>query len=333
MANAARAKGKKKSRPNASGKKPNFKIGAKKPNGRNGGRGGTSNVLAQGVGTIAKRPFGSNGVGDWISGLDALSPKHLALPRAVGPYTVIRATKAITTTHGFIVFGSWRNRTSVDTGWCTTCAVSSVTAVLPINNAANSYRWGLPISPETSGTVSMMQGVPSALTVQVINGEALQSTAGIVYVGRSKSQYRLEGCTRTYYELGQEFISYQAPRLCSAGKLALRGVTVNAGPLNMNALSDFAPITETGDMAFTYAAASDLQCEGFQPLVVVNPAAINLTYLVTMEWRVRFDPSHQAAATHRYYEPASQAAWNAATRFATTGHGVKDIAISTSAQG
>jgi hypothetical protein len=167
-----------------------------------------------------------------------------------------------------------------------------------------------------------------------MNPEALQTTAGIVYVGRSSAQYDLQNSIRTWDEFGMEFIQFVVPCLCSVGKLALRGVQVSSYPLDMSELSDFRGLAAyshysagTGGRYTWNGALSEMRPAGFAPVVVYNPNQVALQYLVTIEWRVRFDPSNPAAGSHTYHGTAPDSLWDEVTSTAAAmGHGVEDIA-------
>jgi hypothetical protein len=170
--------------------------------------------------------------------------------------------------------------------------------------------------------------VPAALTVQIMNGQPLQSADGIAYIGRSKTVLDLMGDTRSWSTVMKELVSYSAPRLCSGGKLALRGVQVNAIPNNMSVLSDFVPrrVIAAGNNVWT-EATFPVDFEGFGPIFVYNPDKIKLKYLVTIEWRMRFDPLNPAYAGHVMHAPASESTWSKVLSTAeSVGHGVVDIA-------
>lgn len=171
---------------------------------------------------------------------------------------------------------------------------------------------------------------PAALTVQVMNPNALLGTSGIVYVGRSHAQLELGGSSRTWDDAGQQFVSFMSPRLCSAGKLAMRGVKVSSYPLDMSELANFTGVNPYGTTplkaSYTWANNDLLRPAGLAPIVVYNPDAVQLDFLITIEWRVRFDIGNPAASAHRYQGVTSDAVWDAATRAsAALGHGVVDI--------
>ena len=64
------------------------------------------------------------------------------------------------------------------------------------------------------------------------------------------------------------------------------------------------------------------------PLCIYQPnvGSLELQLLVTCEWRVRFDPTNPAQATHTMHKPSTDQQWHQAVSTAmSTGNGVKDI--------
>lgn len=257
----------------------------------------------------------------------------------MGPYTVIRTTGLIAASDTFIEFcpemytpHGGGSLIEGNLSWSTVIARGAVSDGLAINATNNCRYYGMAPFDGFGDAVTL---VPAAVSVQVMNPEALQTTSGIVYAGRSTSQYKLAGDTRTWADLAEQFISFQRPRLCAAAKLAMRGVQIDAVPLNMNELSNFctlrgqnvpggAPITwnGTGD-----SFVSSGQPSGFSPIVVYNPNGITLQYLVSIEWRVRFDPANVAAGTHTMHPASSTNLWErVVSSVSALGNGVVDIA-------
>ena len=117
----------------------------------------------------------------------------------------------------------------------------------------------------------------------------------------------------------------------SAGKLALRGVQMDSYPLNMSALADFRPVANTADAAVTWDATNLIHPLGFAPIVVINQAStetppLKLNFLVTVEWRVRFDIGNPAVASHTHHGVSSDQHWDDLIRQAVQkGAGVADI--------
>lgn len=306
--------------------------------------------IKQGVGAVTTRAFprstirkrtkktGGNG---FRGAFNALSQCHLPLPRAVGGYTIIKTTDVITTSLPAMLFGTFKGpgHQFTETTWMSTIGVSNTSGgyELPIGgygsaNTGNAYFYAS--EALAAGSLDGSRMVPAAITVQIMNGEALQHADGIVYIGRAKTVLDLMGDTRTWKEVMQQLVSYSAPRLCSAGKLALRGVQVNAVPNNLSVLSDFVPrrIHNEGVSPWTEVPATPtdtstvMDFEGFGPIFVHNPQNVNLQYLVTIEWRMRFDPFNPAYAGHTSHVPASEQTWaRAVAQEEASGNGVRDI--------
>jgi hypothetical protein len=160
-----------------------------------------------------------------------------------------------------------------------------------------------------------------------MNGQPLQDTTGIVYAGVMNTQAKISGRTESWDDYMYRFVEFQAPRVMSAGKLALRGVQISSYPLSMSQCSEFTSLEEVGnDTGATYADPKP-ESTGWAPSMVYNPQALNLSYLVTVEYRVRFDLGNAASAAHKHHPIASDASWDGLMRKAASlGHGVLDIA-------
>lgn len=155
------------------------------------------------------------------------------------------------------------------------------------------------------------------------------------------AQLALGGSALSWNGLSEQFISYFKPRLMSAGKLALRGVQMDSYPLSMSDCSQFrdcaifstandsasAPLIQwLGSVAGTIGTDS-LNPMGWAPIVVHNPSGQPLEYLVTIEWRVRFDISNPAVSSHKHHGVTTEHAWDTAVRRAVAlGNGAMDIA-------
>lgn len=291
-------------------------------------------VQAQGVGkTVSKAFANGNSRADYRRCWDAFHSSHLSLPRAVGPYTIVRTTTSITTNAAMNVFGTFRVNTNAGTEWCDVCGVSSVNAALPINASSNTNAYAVPI-PGAYGAAagSGLTCVPSALSVQIMNGNALQTTSGIVYAAVCPAQLALGGRAGNWNAFESEIVSYMKPRLLSAGKLALRGVQMNSYPLSMSQVSEFTGATQldSGSLSWLGEAAASgrdsITPMGWAPIAVVNPTQLSLTYLVTIEWRVRFDISNPAVSSHSHHPVTSDAQWGSMIKSAVSlGNGVMDI--------
>jgi hypothetical protein len=309
--------------------------------------------IKQGVGMVTKTPFGKgrstgfrkarpgkvasrNKLSNRRSALCALNNLHLPLPRAVGAYTVSKTTTIISTDREIMTFGCLKgNRVNyTDSAWLDVVAVSyggdpGITNAINATNNATFWK----DSALSSSGFEHCRLVPSAITVQIMCPKNLQNADGIAYIGRTKQVLDLMGNTRTWETLSTELVSFSAPRLCSAGKLALRGVKVDAIPYNMNQLSDFSPrgLVSASDVhpsTVTWNEGTfEANFEGFAPIFVYNPNSIYLQYLVTIEWRTRFDPGNPAYSGHVYHPVASESCWNDTVKgMEQEGHGVYDIA-------
>jgi len=266
-----------------------------------------------------------------LNAWNAFAPQHLSLPRAVGEYTVTRGTRNITTNDKLIFVGTWQYSHDDPTAavgfgrnWSAVCALGcdDLTATPAQTNWT---RYLLPMLNEGLG--NHCQVVPSACSVQVMNGNALQTTSGMLYIGKMKVQPSFAGdATITGREIADNFVSYMAPRLCAAAKLALRGIHVDAHPLNMNRLADFTQIFR----GFTEATGVwdlGLYPTGFTPIVVYNPNGVELNLLVCHEYRTRFDLFNPASSSHKFHTPTTETDWASMVRMATDlGSGAKDIA-------
>lgn len=262
---------------------------------------------------------------------NAFSPIHLALPRAVGEYTVTRGTRQITTNDKLIIIGTYQRSVDNETAaqgsgrnWADVVALGCEDLTKkPSEVAWTPYKmpmlaWGL-------GEHSQI--TPSACSVQIMNGNALQTTSGMLYIGKLKVQPQYaDDNVDTAQDISNNFVSFMAPRLCAAAKLALRGVHVDAHPLNMNRLADFTQVYR-GFSATTSAWPRDLTPTGFTPIVIYNPDAVELNLLVCHEYRTRFELFNPACSSHRYHPPSTDWDWAGMVKKATElGSGVLDIA-------
>lgn len=303
--------------------------------------------LRQGVGavstasgiSVSRRRKSKNPKTHHARCLNANYPQHLALPRAIGPYTVTRSTCIVSAPAKVFLFGTFEHTfpdphdSSKDGNmWTNLCAIVSANAANPISDQNNAVFSSMPGINETvlGGSVSL---VPSAMTVQCMNPEALQMTHGIVYAGGMQMVPKLLGDTRTWDSVAQQFVAYQRPRLCAAAKLALTGIEHSLVPMNMNVLSEFTNLQTVigaptiGTWSGISSTRTPVEPAGFAPFLVYNPDEINLQFLVTVEYRMRFDLAHPAASTHQFHDPAPMGAWHTAIKGMTElGHGVRDIA-------
>jgi hypothetical protein len=267
-----------------------------------------------------------------LEGWDAFSPAHLPLPRSVGPYTVVRTSKLISTNDRVNIIGCFTSLTSAGKTeqWTTTGLLRSVNSGLAISAGGNTLLENVPF-PGVTLTGSSISAVPAAISVQVMNPNPLQTTQGIVAAAVCPTQLDLRGRSETWADFGTEFISFMRPRLLSAGKLALRGVQLDSYPLNMSSLADFLPVVAGVTGPIDWTSGSTYHPTGFAPIVIVNEASadtppLELNLLITVEWRVRFDIGNPAVSSHTHHGVSSDAHWDRLIKAAVDrGAGALDI--------
>lgn len=295
--------------------------------------------LRPGVGAITRKPFGSRSGKSLRNLFNAMHPAHLPLPRTIGGYAVVRTTQMLTIYSDVSIFGTFRigdNAGGEQQRWSNVCCIKDVDSSLAMNATTNANAdvfeaMGDPTLATAAAGWENVTLTPAAFTVQVMFPEPVGTAAGIATIGRLKTLPNLTDNSRPWETFGQQFVSYNGPRLCSGGKLSLRGVQVNAVPYEMNALSDFTSFQPQGDGNFTWDGASNLlstlHADGFAPIVIVRSGMTPpLKVLVTCEWRVRFDPSNPAMSAHVAHHAGAQRLWDAAISDAEAlGNGVVDI--------
>jgi len=313
--------------------------GRRSRNNGNGGnrRGRADKVLAQGTAAVTRSAWGgrTKTSSATLAVWDAKLPMHLPLPRAVGPYTTIRTTLRFASNSTCVLVGTFQTAPKSQAaiaGWTNQCAISSYDQTLPIGSGTshangNAVMHTLPMD----GLGDAVTLVPAAVSVQIMNGQALQETAGLIYAGVMNSQAHIAGRTQTWEDYFDHFVEYQNPRILAAAKLGLRGVQINSYPLNMSEVSDFTPLykevhAQKDRYLFddTYPSPT-----GWAPIAVYNTGApaLSLEYLVTVEWRVRFDLNNPASASHTHKPVATESTWNRLMSQASAlGNGVQDIA-------
>jgi len=382
-------------------KKPQYARGTR-TRGNVASRARATRVLAQGAGAVTRRPFG-NGFASIPRSLPAMcwnahSSAHAGLPRAVGPYTVVRTTTIITSKSPLLIFGTfatndfdYHSPTTLELGegfgkknWTNICAVAAPAemGVSSFNDEGiasgnNCEVHAIPVPGTTANgvVVTGAQGgpepatftaeytnttcVPSALSVQIINPTSVQDASGTSIAAVCPVRLDLMGSRKTWKTVGDEILSYYRPRVLTGGKLALRGVQMDSMPLSMTDVSDFreiykvdplvcAPSSLTWSMERltqnianaenlsptqkTFSAA--FHPEGWAPMVYYSPSAAALdpgsrqemSFLVTMEWRVRFDISNPACSSHQMHKPSTDTQWHNMIQAATNAlPGVLDI--------
>ena len=310
-----------KSRRNGNGGNGNSR-GQRRSRARPTNRNTAARILATGVGAAVPRPFGGfSGYG--LQCWDAKCPAHLGLPRAVGPYTTIRATRQVSCSDVANIIGTYQLNQAIFRGnWSETVMTSGVDALYPIDANGNAKT----VTIDLGGLGEAATLVPSALTVQIMCPTSLQSASGVVYAGVMNTQSAVAGRTETWASYMRKFVQFQTPRLLAASKLALRGVQISSYPLNMSEVSKFTPLSKEGDTTYTYDTSKP-ETTGWAPIIIYNPNSVQLELLITVEYRVRFDLSHPASASHKHHPIASDQVWDKMVKNASAlGNGVLDIA-------
>lgn len=304
-------------------------VGAKRISRRN-----AASVLAQGAVAPPRRNFGSSAVvrkpnrAALIKCLDARIPRTLGLPRAVGPYTVIRTTVLHPSSSKFLMFCPFQTGVTSKTHWQMWCGAEAINADEPINGTATSpsIANAKPIIMPMDGLGGACEVVPAALTVQVMNPASLQNATGIFAMTRINQQLDIGGSSYSWDTLKGRCISFYSPRMLTGGKLALRGVKCSSYPLDMNEYSEFCPIHKSTSN-FTWPDGR-VRPAALAPIVFMrdSDSAVELEFMVTIEWRVRFDPQNPATASHRHHDTLSDDAWNDVVRtMSSAGHGVEEL--------
>jgi hypothetical protein len=277
------------------------------------------------------RVSGSNG-GASVRALDAFHPSHLSLPRAVAPYSVVRTTQLvdldplITLGGGDLcILGPIKPEGA---GWTNICGY--INRYQPTGTMADANMWQHVVFENMQAAAWQAAALaPAAFSVQVMNPEALATTDGIVYIGRTKANTDLGqlDLTQTVSTFANSMVGYSNPRLCSAGKLASGGIQVDAVPANMSTLSDINfGFTGNASEATTLTTNSS-STFGFNPVMIYNPNKVKLQLLIVCEWRVRFDPSNPAYGSHSFHPPSTDSTWaRLIQQMTAAGNGAVDIA-------
>jgi len=288
-------------------------------------RGNATVVLAQGAVGAPKRNFGTSRARGSISSLvrclDARIPRTLGLPRAVGPYTVIRTTILHKSSAKVLIFSPFRHLSNEK--WYDWCGVEDVSATADVTGSLNTS----PINMPMGGLETACEVVPASMTVQVMNPAAINNAHGIFAMARVNQQLMLGNSPAgvTWNAMGERIISFYSPRMLTGGKLALKGVKCSSYPLDMSEYASFSPVNKwTG--AFTWGNST--RPAALAPIVFVqdNDNPVAMQFMVTIEWRVRFDPGNPATSSHTYHETLPDEAWDGVCRAASEAHGVVDIA-------
>ena len=264
--------------------------------------------------------------------MDANCLSSLALPRAVAPYSTVRQTTYIADAREVYLFGTQTSTVGSPTtygeenAWSNIICMAAVDGSLPVNAVNNTYVYGaagLGGNGATTGRISM---TPACITVNISNGQPLQTTAGMIYVGRMDQPADWRGNPSTWRALASGLLTYKTPRAISAAQLALDGLTISALPAEMNALSNFRAQRSVTSGTITQTSEYGQHFTGFGLIFVSKPNNVPLNYEVTVEWRIRFDSADPASSTHIFHQPSSERTWSEAVEsMVRSGHGAVSL--------
>jgi len=167
----------------------------------------------------------------------------------------------------------------------------------------------VPVPGSTVGVDSTFTCCPAALSVQLMCPTALQTASGQLAAAVCPVRMALGGTTKTWSDVSSDVVAFFRPRMLTAGKLALRGVQMDSFPLSMAEVSNFLPYRNESDAAAS-VWSNEVVPRGWAPIVIVNPDTANLSILVSIEWRVRFDISNPAVSSHTHHGVTSDYAWD-----------------------
>lgn len=283
------------------------------------------NTLANRPGRPGPLPMGSKDSSDRTLkkyGLDAFHPCHLPLPRAIGKYLVVRTVAAFKASDYLTLFGPSITRSADKTQWNNAVALAFATD-LRIINAATTSRYTGP----NPTVFELAQVVPAAFTVQVMNDTALQTAAGVFYMGKCTSGIEVPDISdnRTAKELAESLISFKPPRILTGSKLALRAVKADAVPVDMAEMAEFCSLAVQADIINLNWPGNHNGFAAFAPIYLVNPGNHELQFMVGTEWRLRFDPTNPAGSAATNHGVKSDNFWNDVIQgIEKLGHGVVD---------
>jgi len=260
--------------------------------------------------STGKPPGGTarrNGNRSRIDLFDATKPNVLGLIRPVGPYTMIRTTNSFSSTSGmsilapFVLFdGTYPQK------WMTLAGLQAVPGLTGSAVSATNATQGLIIPGLVSLIGTSSEIVPAAFSVRLLNGNALQTTSGIVYIGRATSNLSYGGSARTWGQLGTDLSSVSNTVSVAASYLALNPHVAHAIPLDYNECSEFMEITDSSSYSTPFTWATEgLRPAAMSPLFVYNPSGLLLEYQVTIQWRLRLDPQNPMSSDHKTYRTSS----------------------------
>jgi len=264
---------------------------------------GPSSIIAKGLPPgMPKRSGAIQKMGHF----DARRDGVFGLLRPVGPYTVIRTVTVMSTNSKFSLFCPFiRNDGGVGTDkWFDICSIQAVNSANAINGVLNTAYLPIPGLDSLSATATEI--VPAALSVRIANGNALNTTSGMIYLGRSTGNLGYGGSTQTWDALANNLVTTSKTLSVPAARLVLTPHIAHSYPLNFNEFTEWnEPIVSSVEFnPFTWSDER-IKPAALAPLWVYNPSAVQLDYTVTMQWRVRLDVSNPLVSDHKEFPLSS----------------------------
>lgn len=245
-------------------------------------------------------------------GFNAFHPLHVPLPVPTGPYTVVRTRRTYNSTERLSLFGTMDTKSSTGTDWTNYVGISRGAAAWGTAIGTGTWNYITVPTPFSDGNAGgMVEVVPAAVSVQVVNPQSLTSASGTYYFGKLKSTLSQPAATdlRTTAQFADALLSFSNPKVVSGAKLAMTQMQLDAAPGNLSELANFDSISIGPDVAATWGPVNDFAA--FKPVYVYNPSGVELTYTICVEWRVRLDPFNPMHGSQTSYKPVDHSVWHA----------------------
>lgn len=238
--------------------------------------------------------------------LNARHGAHLPLPRAVGPYAVIRRTHTIAMTQRFGLFGPMKAVDSFGVpNWTTCIGVLDLQADSTIGTNGNAV-----LRSWLAGNLIGAEAVPAAFTVRVLCSAPYNTAAGIVYIGQCKQKIHLGSYTATTWtQLAQNLVAFAGTTGVPVPSLLTHPRQVHAVPGDLATMTDFEPLMSGGEGAVTISSQFSHEFAGLLPIYVYNPNTASLQLEITTEWRMRFPQDSPMQTAMQLHPPSSERTW------------------------
>lgn len=257
--------------------------------------------------------------------LSAHRQHALGLMQPTAPYTYLRHTVIFSTNANVLLFGTYATETSSGTAWTPVVCLSDVNSGNPINGTLNTT---LHKFANFNGLGTGAEVVPAAFSVRVINPNALQVTSGTLTASRLQGGGSYGNSTSTWIDAATTSFGNCAPMIISGSQLAMSPKQCHALPADFTEMARFDRVLSSTDAGlpspFTWNSTA-LHPAGFAPILVRNDITpsgsttySNLTYEVTVKWRVRVSPENPFSSTHVYQPVSSASTWQDAVATASS---------------